>query len=33
MEKTLTPGGTAQQFGNSKLTEDHEGHIHESSQP
>ena len=33
MEKTSTPGGTAQPFGNSQLTEDHEGHIHESSQP
>jgi len=33
MEKTSTPGGGAQPFGNSKLTEDHEGHVHESSQP
>lgn len=33
MEKTSTPGGAAQPFGNSKLTEDHEGHVHESSQP
>jgi RHS repeat-associated protein len=33
MEKTSTPGTAAQPFGNSKLTEDHEGHIHESSQP
>jgi hypothetical protein len=33
MEKTFTPGGTAQPFGNSKLAEHHEGHIHESSQP
>jgi RHS repeat-associated protein len=33
MEKTSTPGSAAQPFGNSKLTEDHEGHIHESSQP
>jgi RHS repeat-associated protein len=33
MEKTSTPGGPAQPFGNSSLAEDHEGHIHESSQP
>ena len=33
MEKTSTPGSAAQPIGNSKLTEDHQGHIHESSQP
>ena len=33
MEKTSIPGGAAQPFGSSQLTEDHQGHIHQSSQP
>ena len=32
-EKSSTPGGAAQPFGNSKLTVDHRKHVHESSQP
>ena len=32
-EKTTVPGGEASPFGSSKLQEDHESHVHVSSQP